>query len=349
MIVTIVAAILVFGVLIAVHEAGHLMAAKAVGVTVHEFAIGMGPKLVSFTKGGTRYSLRLLPIGGYCSMEGEDEQSENSGALCNKSVGARLLVMVAGALMNILLGFIIYIVLCANSGDVVTTNTVAEVLPDTAASEAGLQVGDEIIAINGNRLHIPADLQFEMMKANYGEMKVTLLRDGKKLTKTLTPRLETVEGVDDEGNPVTAERYLIGFNMKQEKNTVFTVLERAFFNCFLTVRMVLYSFVSLFQGQVALSDMSGPVGIVNEIGKSAQAGILSLLSLAALIAVNLGVFNLLPFPALDGGRVFFLLIELIRRKPIPPEKEGLVHAIGMGLLLLLMVVVTYQDIIKLFS
>ncbi len=349
MILTIIAAILVFGVLIAVHEAGHLMAAKAVGVTVHEFAIGMGPKLFSFTKDGTRYSLRLLPIGGYCSMEGEDEQSENLGALCNKSVGARLLVMVSGALMNILLGFILYIILCANTGNLVTTNTIAEVLPNTAAEEAGFLTGDEIVAINGNRVHIPADLQFEMMKANYEEMEVTLKREGKKLTRTITPRLETVEGVDNEGNPVTAQRYLFGYHMKQEKNTFFTVLERAFFNCFLTVRMVLYSFISLFQGQVALSDMSGPVGIVNEIGKSAQAGILSLLSLAALIAVNLGVFNLLPFPALDGGRVFFLFIELIRRKPIPPEKEGLVHAIGMGLLLLLMAAVTYQDIVKLFS
>ena len=348
MILTIIAAILVFGILIAVHEGGHLLAAKAVGVTVHEFAIGMGPKLFSFTKGGTQYSLRLLPIGGYCSMEGEDEKSENPGALCNKSVGARLLVMVSGALMNILLGFILYIILCANTGSLVTTNTVSEVLPNTAAEEAGFQAGDEIIAINGNRVHIPADLQFEMMKANYQEMEVTLLRDGEKLIKTIAPRLETVEGVDDEGNPVTTQRYLFGYNMKQDKNTFFTVLERAFFNCFLTVRMVLYSFISLFQGQVALSDMSGPVGIVNEIGKSAQAGILSLLSLAALIAVNLGVFNLLPFPALDGGRVFFLLIEFIRRKPIPPEKEGLVHAIGMGLLLLLMVVVTYQDIVKLF-
>ncbi len=349
MILTIIAAILVFGVLIAVHEAGHLMAAKAMGVTVHEFAIGMGPKLFSFIRGGTRYSLRLLPIGGYCSMEGEDEQSEHSGALCNKSVGARLLVMVSGALMNILLGFLLYIILCANTGSLVTTNIVSEVLPGTAAEEVGFQVGDEIVAINGNRVHIPADLQFEMMKANYGKMEVTLKRNGETLTKSIAPRLETVEGVDDEGNPVTTERYLFGYTMKQQKNTPLTVLKSAFFNCFLTVRMVLYSFISLFQGQVALSDMSGPVGIVNEIGKSAQAGILSLLSLAALIAVNLGVFNLLPFPALDGGRVFFLLIELMRRKPIPPEKEGLVHAIGMGLLLLLMVVITYQDILKLFS
>lgn len=349
MILTIIAAVLVFGVLIAVHEAGHLMAAKAVGVTVHEFSIGMGPKLFSFGRGETLYSVRLLPIGGYCSMEGEDATSENPGALCNKSAGARLLVMVAGALMNLLLGFVLYLILCANSGDVVTTNIVAEVMPDSAAEEAGFLPGDEIVAVNGNRVHIPLDLQFEMMKADYGEMEVTLKRNGEKLTKTLIPRLEETEMIDDEGNTVKGQRYLFGYYMEQENNTVFTVLRHAFFRCFLTVKMVLYSFVSLFRGQVSLSDMSGPVGIVNEIGKSAQAGILSLLSLSALIAVNLGVFNLLPFPALDGGRVFFLLIELIRRKPIPPEKEGMVHAIGMGLLLLLMVFVTYQDILKLFS
>ena len=207
MIITIIAAILVFGVLIAVHEAGHLIAAKSVGVTVYEFAIGMGPKLFSFTKGGTQYSLRLLPIGGYCSMEGENEESEHPGALCNKSVGARLLVMVAGAFMNILLGFVLYLILCASSGDVISTNTVAEVMPDTVAEEAGFQVGDQIIAINGNRIHIPAELQFEMMKANYGEMKVTLKRDNQTIIKTIAPRLETVEGTDEEGTPVTAKRY----------------------------------------------------------------------------------------------------------------------------------------------
>lgn len=282
-------------------------------------------------------------------MEGEDENSDNPGALCNKSVGARLLVMVSGALMNILLGFLLYVILCANTGDKVTTNIVEEILPGTAAQEAGLLPGDELIAINGNRVHIPAQLQFEMMKANYQEMELTIQRDGQKLTKQLTPRLETVEGVDEEGNPVSSKRYLFGYTMKQQNNTPLTVLHRAFFNCFLTVEMVLYSFISLFQGQVALSDMSGPVGIVNEIGKSVQAGWLSLLSLAALIAVNLGVFNLFPFPALDGGRVFFLLIELIRRKPIPPEKEGFVHAVGMILLLILMVFVTYQDILKFFA
>lgn len=349
MILTIVAAIIVFGLLIAVHEAGHLAAAKAVGVTVHEFAIGMGPKLFSFTKGGTKYSLRLLPIGGYCSMEGEDEASESSGALCNKSPWARLLVMVAGALMNILLGFLLYIILYANSGDVVSTNVVAEVIPDTPAWEVGFEPGDRIIKINGNRVHIPSELQFEMYKSNYEKMEIVLERNGEKLTKNITPKLETVESTDENGNPVSYEQYMFGYYMQQQDNTVFTVLHRAFFQCFLTVRLVLYSFVSLFQGRVGLSDMSGPIGIVNEIGKSVQAGFLDLLYLTALIAVNLGVFNLLPFPALDGGRVFFLLVELIRRKPIPPEKEGFVHMIGMGLLLLLMLVVTYQDILKFFT
>ena len=349
MILTIVAAVIVFGVLIAVHEAGHLAAAKAVGVTVHEFAIGMGPKLCSFTKGGTRYSLRLLPIGGYCSMEGEDESSENSGALCNKSPWARLLVMVAGALMNILLGFLLYILLYSCSGPVVSTNIVDQVLPGTPAEAAGFETGDKIIQVNGHRVHIPSELQFEMYKAGYGEMELVLERDGQRLTKTITPKLETVEGKDADGNPVSYQQYLVGYQMKQAKNTVFTVVERAFYQCFLTVRLVLYSFVSIFRGQVSFSDMSGPVGIVNEIGKSVQAGILDLVSLIALIAVNLGVFNLLPFPALDGGRVFFLLVELIRRKPIPPEREGIVHMIGMALLLLLMIAVTYQDIVKLFT
>ncbi len=359
---TAVSALIVFGVLIGIHEAGHLIAAKAVGVTVFEFAIGMGPKLFSFTKGGTKYSLRLFPIGGYCRMDGEDERSENEGALCNKSVLQRLLVIAAGAIMNILLGFVIYVFCTSLYSDAVTTNRIGSVIPDSPAFAAELEAGDKIIKINGNRVYNSQDVNLEMMKAGYGNgFSVTVKRNGGKLTKTVVPSLYIKEYEEDgevlggyfadENTPSEIKerygRYLMGFTFATEQKTVLTVLKSAALSCGSTVKIVLYSLRMLVTGQVGLNDVSGPVGIVGEIGNSARAGLLSLLSLTSMITINLGVFNLLPVPALDGGRIFFLLVELVRRKPIPPEREGLVHFIGLAALMIFMLVVTANDVFKL--
>lgn len=348
MILTIIAAVLVFGIIIAVHEAGHLIAAKSVGVKVHEFAIGMGPRLFSFTKGGTAYSLRLLPIGGFCSMEGEDENSDNPDALCNKSVWARLLVMVSGALMNVILGLLIYIIIIgAAGGNTIGVNVVDEVLENSPAMEAGLQPGDKVIRVNGKRVHLPSEMRFELYKSGGQEAEVVINRGGEKITKRITPYLQEEKQLDANGNEVTVSNYYFGYQMRQEKKTVWNVLSYAYYQSWFTIDVVIYSLGQLIQGKVGLNEMSGPVGIVNQIGQSARAGFLDLLSFMALITINLGVFNLLPIPALDGGRILFLIVEIIRRKPLNPEREGMVHFIGLVLLMILMIVVTSSDIIKL--
>lgn len=361
---TLISAIIVFGLLIGIHEAGHLFAAKAVGVTVHEFAIGMGPKLLSFTKGGTKYALRLLPIGGYCKLEGEDEESTNPNALCNKSIWARLLVMVSGALMNIILGFLIYLIINTCYVSDFRVNTVGNVLENSPAYACGIQPGDKIVAINGNPVHITAEASFEIFKNGTAENEITVKREGKKLKFKVSPALY-IENFEDENGLLQggffadestpkeltekAGRYIIGYEFEKVPKTPINVIQNAFFSAGYTVKVVLYSLKMLVTGKVGMGDVSGPVGIVNQIGQSAAAGLASLLSFTAMITINLGVFNLLPLPALDGGRVFFLLIELIRRKPVPPEKEGMVHFVGLALLMILILVVTAGDIYKLIN
>lgn len=339
MFVTILTAVLVFGVLIAIHEAGHLLAAKSVGVTVHEFAIGMGPKLFSFTKGETRYSLRCLPIGGFCQLEGEDTASDDPGALCNKSVGARFLVMVAGATMNIILGFLLYVVLSGVvGGPTVATNIVESVLPDSPAAVAGLQSGDRVISINGNRVHRPNEVQFELWKTNGAETEVKIKRGEETKTFFITPEL-----VEEDG----ASYFRLGYYWATAEKNLWRIIASAWHQLTFNMEMVFYSFGQMVTGQVSLDQISGPVGIVDQIGQSAQGGFWSLLSFVAFITINLGVFNLFPFPALDGGRILFLLIEVIRRKPLDSEKEGWVHFVGLACLLLLMLIVTWSDLSKL--
>lgn len=361
---TLISAIVVFGLLIGIHEAGHLMAAKAVGVTVYEFSIGMGPKLFSFTGGGTKYSLRLLPVGGFCKMEGEDEDSDNPNALCNKSVWSRLLVMVSGALMNILLGFLIYVIINSCYVSDFRTNTVGKVLDNSPAYECGIRQGDKIVSINGNLVHITADANFEIMKNGTLENEITVKRNGRKLKFKVSPALYIEQFEDENGNIAggyfadetasdelaeKAGRYIIGYEFEKVSKNPLNIIKNSFFSAKYTVKIVLYSLKMLVTGQVGMNDVSGPVGIVSQIGQSAAAGLASLLSFTAMITINLGVFNLLPLPALDGGRVFFLLAELIRRKPVPPEKEGMVHFIGLALLMILILVVTAGDIYKLIN
>ena len=360
---TIIYAILVFGLLIGVHEAGHLVAAKLVGVTVYEFAIGMGPKIFSFTKGGTKYSLRIFPIGGFCKMDGEDETSENEGALCNKTVWQRLFVVASGAIMNVILGFLIYVISVSVYSPAIGTNSIESVIPDSPAYFAGIMAGDKIVEIDSANVYTPSDINFEIYTQSADEFEVTFKRDGKKIKRFIKPALyiESYEGENgeilggyfaDTNTPKEIKdaygRYLIGCTFSYEDKTFLGVIKSALCQSRSTVRVVFYSLKMLITGQVGVNDVSGPVGIVEQIGTSAKSGLYSLLMLVALITINLGVFNLLPVPALDGGRVFFLIVEIIRRKPIPPEKEGAVHFVGLALLLLLMLVVTANDILKIF-
>ncbi len=338
---TAVAAILIFCILIFVHELGHFIAAKLLGIRVHEFAIGMGPKLWSRQKGETKYSIRLLPIGGFCALEGEDQSSTDEKALSNKPAWVKLIVMAAGAFMNVLLGLLLLFWLYGTAKTVVVPE-VMTVETGSAAEVAGMQVGDEILCIDGRRIHIASDLYMARSQLTGEETEVVIRRGGEKIILSLTPDIKEAGA-------------MMGVRLAQTKNTIGLTIKTGFYSTVFYARVILETFVDLLRGKVAFSNMSGPVGIVSEIGSAVQdtaqngwEGFMNLLQLTILLTINLGVFNLLPIPALDGGRIFFVLIEMIRRKPLPPEKEGMVHFVGFALLILLSIVIAYMDVLKLF-
>ncbi len=339
---TAVAAVLIFCILIFVHELGHFMAAKGLGIRVHEFAIGMGPKLWQRKKGETLYSVRLLPIGGFCALEGEDQASSDEKALSNKPAWVKLIVMAAGAFMNLLLGLLLLFLLYGTAEGVVVPK-IATVEAGSAAESSGLSAGDEIISLNGRRVHIASDLYWEMSQLTGEETEVVVRRDGEKRVLTFTPQMQ--EGVA-----------VLGIRLTQAENNIWLTVKTGVCSTVFYARVVIDTFLDLIRGRVAFSNMSGPVGIVSEIGSAVQAtaetgwaGFLNLLQLTVLLTINLGVFNLLPIPALDGGRIFFVLVEIIRRKPLPPEKEGMIHMVGFALLILLSIVIAYMDVLKLFG
>ena len=333
--VKIILAIFILGVIVALHEFGHFIVAKLCGIRVNQFAIGMGPAILKKQWGETEYSLRLLPIGGFCAMEGEDADSEDSRAFGKKSVPRRMAVVVAGATMNILLGFVLLII-TTSMGDAITTTTISRFHADengnsTSSSEScGLQVNDTIVRINGMRILTDTDLSYKLQYTNENDF--------------------TLEHVRFEDTATTGR---LDFWVYGQKTTVGNVLAYAAKDTVSIARMTWVGLLDLIRGNVGFHDMSGPVGIVNAIGEAATIGetlrehVMSLLALSTLVTINLGFCNLLPLPALDGGRLVFLIIEAIRRKPVKPEHEGMVHLVGMALLMLLMLAVTYNDIAKL--
>ncbi|MBE6637336.1 MAG: site-2 protease family protein [Ruminococcaceae bacterium] len=338
----IVIALLIFGFLILIHEFGHYLMARIFKVGINEFAIGMGPKLISRTakKTGIRYSLRLLPIGGFVSMVGEDEESESENSLNKKPVWQRFLIMVAGSVMNLLLGFLLTAILVLMLPRLSGT-TVAGFAENATSAEAGLQVGDTIVAIDGVKVHTGYDLSYVLLREGIEAIDITVLRGDERITipNVSFPKIED-SGVTF-GTP--------DFSVYAVEKTVGTVIKETFYRSITSVRMIWESIFDLISGRYGIEQMSGPVGITTEIGNAATAGDggISLVSLSALIAVNLGVMNLLPLPALDGGRILFLLIEAIRRKPLKREVEGYIHFAGMALLLLLMLWITIMDVTKL--
>ncbi len=353
---SILIALLVFGLLIFIHEAGHFFVAKKCGVGILEFSIGMGPKLLSRKgKDGTVYSLRLLPIGGFVSMYGEDEDvsvpsdpKDGEGepeapafppeaAFSAQKTWKKILITVAGAVVNLIFGFVLMVVLTATQ-TTFGSNVVAEVTPVVGqVTKDTLQVGDEILSVNGHGVHIGQDLFYRLLLEGTGEMEIEVKRNGEK-------QLLYVTFPTDAENPGFAQ---LNFKIYAEKRSFPVVMKQAYYSCVSTVTVVIESLTGLVTGRFGVSDMSGPVGITGELGKAATYGLSSLLSMVVMISVNLGVFNLLPIPALDGGRLLFLLIELIRRKPMNPKYEGYIHAVGFLLLLILVAFVTCQDISRL--
>lgn len=337
----IILALLVFGVLILVHEAGHFLAARLCGVGVKEFAIGMGPRVFSWRskKHGTQYGLRLFPIGGFVSMVGEDEESEQENAFCNKSVFKRISIVLAGPLTNILIGFLLMVVLVVSQGSLVGT-TIAK-FNDGAISSSALQEGDRIVRVGNVGVHTFSDLAYEIMHQGNEPVDITVVRDGEKLV------LEDVSFPTFEEQGVTFGDF--DFIPYYDAETPINYIKHAFFRSASTVKMICDSFLDLIGGRYGFEAISGPVGVTEVIVDAARSSVFTLLYVVIIISINLGVFNLIPFPALDGGRFFFLLVELITRKPIKREVEGYINFVGLMILFAFMIVVVVKDVFGLFG
>ena len=344
----IVLAIIIFDVIILIHELGHFIAAKANGVKVNEFALGMGPKLLKFKKGDTLYALRLFPIGGFCAMEGEDESSSDDGAFCNKAVWRKVIIVIAGVVMNFVLGIVILIIATATSGSI-TSRKISYFEDGAASHKTGLNIDDEIIEINGMHIFTATDISYQLSNDSDGIFNMTVLRNGEKV------KLENVQLISNDKSTH------IDFKVYPKKITFTSTIGEALKTSVSDARIVYVSLIDMVKGKYSLKDLSGPVGIVDSIDtvvdnqKDKDTGKINwsslaetMLSFSAIITINIGIFNLLPFPALDGGRLLFLIIEAIRKKPVKKEVEGMIHAIGLILLFVLMIVVTVSDIIKIF-
>ena len=349
----VILAILVFGVLIFTHELGHFLAAKLFGVRVNEFAINMGPTLLKKTVGETTYSLRLLPIGGFCAMEGEDEESEDPRAFTSAKAWKRAVILVAGAAMNFLTGLLVLVIMYSTVTGFTTPQIVDFEDDCPMHREDGLHVDDILYEIDGRRVFIYSDVSLLMNRNQTGIYDLTVKRDGKLV------RLDDFEmskrAYEEDGQLY----YRYGLYFGYEDVTVGTALRNAWYTALDFARMVWMSLGDLVKGLVSINDMSGPVGIVSviaETGQSAentQVAALNIAYLGAFIAVNLAVMNMLPIPALDGGRVFFLLVtalvQLVFKRKINPKYEGYIHAAGMFLLLGFIAFVSFKDIWKLIA
>ena len=350
--VYILAAILVFGVLIAVHELGHFMAAKACGVRVNEFSIGMGPALWKKQKGETQYSLRLFPVGGFCAMEGEEEDSDDPTALNNQGFWAKLLIFAAGAAMNFIAGLLIILVLYADAQAfyVPVVAGFADGCPLESAD--GLQEGDRLLRIDGEKVYVYSDISLLMGLNKTGAFDLQIERNGEVITlRDFT--MERREYTDQNGKAYTG----YGLYFGAEEATLGRKLSYSWNNAMDFARLVRLSLQMLVTGQAGVKDLSGPVGIVStmtQVGEQAattRAAVENIAYLAALIAVTLAVMNLLPLPALDGGKIFFLVINAVSmqlfKKQIPAKYENYIHFAGLILLLALMAVITFSDVWKL--
>lgn len=345
-IISFVIAFLIFSIVILFHELGHFLLAKKNGIRVNEFCFGLGPTICGIQKGETKYSIKLFPFGGACVMEGEDEDSSDERAFGKKSVWARMSVVFAGPLFNFILAFIFaFILMCCVGYDKPVLTAVTEGFP---AAEAGIQEGDEIIKLNHLSIHFAREISVYSMFHSGETIDVTYLRDGEKYQTTLEPEYDEETG-----------RYLYGFQYSQQtrvKGNVLTNLKNSFYEVRYWIYTTIQSLRMLVTRQVSVNELSGPVGIVKNIGDTYQESVttygyfsafLSMLNWAILLSANLGVMNLLPFPALDGGRLVFLIVEAIRGKRIDPNKEGIVNFVGIILLFALMFFVMFNDIRKL--
>ena len=364
-IITLIAALIVFSAVIAIHEFGHFTVAKLCGIQVNEFSIGMGPVLWKKIYKGTQYSLRALPVGGYVALEGEESpesqqaeavrdereaEEENpvppeqrTGIPLNEApVWQRVLVMVAGAFMNFVLGFVVLVILVAAQEGAITSKTIYSIENDALCGQTGLQAGDEIVAVNGRRCFVANDILYELVRTEAYRARFTVKRDGQKVE---LPDVQFDTWQDEDGQT----HMTLGFTVYGIKKTPLNVLKEAWNSTLYYGRIVFTSLEDLVRGRESINNLSGPVGIVTAIGQAASYGWQDLLELLALITINLGVFNLLPFPALDGGKVVFLIIEGVTGHAVPEKLQGTLTIAAFALLFGLMLFATYNDIIRLVT
>ena len=355
-VLTLVVSVLVFGIVVLVHEWGHFMAARRSGVHVEEFAIGFGPALWQKTKNGTVYSVRLFPLGGYNAMSGYSEDSDaetqtpvrppkgapllpatvDGKTYPEATAGQRFFIIASGALMNFVLGFVLLVILVCMQ-DAITSKIIYGFSDGALSQQTGLQAGDEIVAVNGHYCFTANDIVYELQRTENYTADFTVMRSGEI---TQVPGVQFATRTDENGNTTM----VLDFTVYGIAKTPKTVIRAAFNNFMYYARVILRSFVDLVTGRVGVTELSGPVGIVSAIGTAVSYGLADVLSLAALITVNLGIFNLLPIPGLDGCKLIFIAIEGVSGHAVPEKVQGAINAAGMILLLLLMVFVTFQDV-----
>ena len=380
-IITLLAAVFVFSAVIAIHEFGHFAVAKLCGVQVNEFSIGMGPVLLKKMHHGTQYSLRALPVGGFVALEGEESPesqqaegeersdleerplSQRSGADSSPNGGAsngeelsqptgkplneapvwqRALIMAAGACMNFLLGFVVMAILLAAQNEPITSRVIYAVEDGALCGQTGLEAGDKVLAVNGRRCFVANDMLYELMRTEDYSASFTVLRDGKKVE---LPRVQFDTWQDEDGETHMS----LGFTVYGIRKTPVNVIKEAWNSVLYYGRIIFTSLMDLLRGRESINDLSGPVGIVTAIGQAASYGWQDLLELLALITVNVGIFNLLPFPALDGGKVVFLLIEGVTGHAVPEKIQSGLTLAAFALLFALMIFATYNDIVRLVT
>lgn len=329
-------AILFFELIIIIHEGGHFVAARLMKIKVNEFSIGMGPKLIQFKKGDTKYTLRLILFGGYCAMEGESEDSDDENSFAKKKVWQRFFVVVAGALMNLILGFLV-IAIMLSSGSLIGTTEIAK-FDDKAVSSATLKQGDIIKSIDGMRVYTSTDVITGLSRSGDDTLDMTVLRDGKTLDLKVKFNMEKYEG----RNFINMDFWLVG-----NKKTVGGVIKESFKEWISFTRMVFLSVHDMIVGKYGLSDLAGPVGTVSVVSTAVKTSAYSMLRIMALLTINVGLFNLFPIPALDGWRLFLLIFEGIFKRKLPDKWDWAINAVGLVLLLGLMCVITFSDITKL--
>ncbi len=350
MIIKIILFLIIFGIVVISHEFGHFLIGKRNGIRVVEFAVGMGPTLLSFQKGETKYSLKLLPIGGACIFDGEDGVAEEDGVIDEHSfvkanVWARIATVFAGPFFNFILAFAFSLIMVAFNGS--DRPVVQQIMEDSAAQEAGILPGDEIRRINGERVRIYREVSL-ISVLNQGEpMEIEIERDGEIKNVTLTPLYNEEDA-----------RYYIGLRGSGEliKCNPAQVFQYGIYEVRYWVKATYKSLFMLISGRAKKEDVSGPIGMAQFVGETYEEAksygistvVFTMINIVILLSVNLCIFNLLPVPALDGGRLVFMILEVIRGKPIPPEKEGMVHFAGLVALMILMVFVMYNDIMRIF-